>query len=636
VSGIAGILDRAGTDAAHEWLRQATEFMRFRGPDDQQTWWDRYAGFGHAQLRSTDDAECERQPLSLDGRVWIVADVRLDGRADLIRELQSRGRPVSREAPDVELLLHAYHLWGDACLEHLMGDFAFAIWDAREERLFCARDQFGVVPFYYTPLPDGLLFSNTLNCLRLHPDVSPALNDRAVADFLLFNMNMDPATTTFSAIQRLPPASALSWQQGKLRVWRYWQMPEWEGYLRYKRAEDYVEEFRHLFTQAIADRLRVRHLSTHLSGGLDSTSIAATAHRLLVEGGAPFDLRAFTISFQHLISDQEGGHARQVAEAIGIPTEYLVADQYLEAEPPECPPYVPPEPSIDPSTTPDYDLLQRAAAHGRVLLNGLGGDPALMFVPSYWIEWLREGQFRRLLEAQWHYMRLYHRRPPLYFRAGLRHWRRSSERPSLPRWLDLDFAAEFGLQARQEDVTVASRGRIDRRGMSTDPTWANFFAMADPGFSSLPVKVRFPFFDLRLVRFLQAVPPVPWFVRKKLLRDAMQGVLPEPVRTRPKTSLAGDPYQTLARQQGWGPHLIQLAMTAPDLDRYMNRDRLAAALQSLAEADDHTRWLVRTSLALASWLRHRDGRQPGRELAIAGIGAKTPSWQVRNPGVGTR
>ena len=121
--------------------------------------------------------------------------------------------------------------------------------------------------------------------------------------------------------------------------------------------------------------------------------------------------------------------------------------------------------------------------------------------------------------------------------------------------------------------------------MAADPFWSNLFAMADPGFTGLPIKIRFPFFDLRLVRYLQAVPPVPWLVRKHLLREAMREILPEPVRRRPKTSLAGDPRQVLAQRRGSDLHAVSLVRAAPGLDRYVDQDRLVAKLTSLGQID---------------------------------------------------
>ena len=159
--------------------------MSFRGPDAQETWIDGNAGFGHTMLRTTFEAETEQQPLTLDGKVWLTADARIDGRAELIANLEAklRTKPLlsHRSNPngsdsiipnDAELILYAYQAWGEDCVKHLIGDFAFAIWDSREHRLFCTRDHFGVKPFYYAHVGNTFVFSNTLNAVRLHPNVS--------------------------------------------------------------------------------------------------------------------------------------------------------------------------------------------------------------------------------------------------------------------------------------------------------------------------------------------------------------------------------------------------------------------------------------------------------------------------------
>src|SRR6185436_10988016 len=125
---------------------------------------------------------------------------------------------------DLKLLLRAYDRWGDACVDHLLGDFAFVIWNRPSRRLFGARDHFGVKLFYYARFRDSLIFSNTLDCLRVHPEISGRLNDSAIGDFLLFGSKQDPSTTTFEAIRQLPPAHTWSWLAGSDRVRRYWAL----------------------------------------------------------------------------------------------------------------------------------------------------------------------------------------------------------------------------------------------------------------------------------------------------------------------------------------------------------------------------------------------------------------------------
>jgi asparagine synthase (glutamine-hydrolysing) len=208
MSGICGIVNIDGAPVDRQLLQQLTAFMAFRGPDAHDTWMDGSVGFGHTLLRTTFEAEHEHQPLSLDGTVWITADARIDGQAELKKKLEAKGRTNLAPANDAELILHAYHAWGEDCVSHLIGDFAFAIWDGPRKQLFCARDHFGVRPFFYSKIGQVFVFSNTLNCVRQHPVVSDALNDLSIADHLLFEFIQDPTATAFADIQRLAPANS--------------------------------------------------------------------------------------------------------------------------------------------------------------------------------------------------------------------------------------------------------------------------------------------------------------------------------------------------------------------------------------------------------------------------------------------
>src|SRR5690242_2989091 len=130
-------------------LERLTRSLAFRGPDAEGIWCGGAVGLGHTLLRTTRigvsqevrDAERDKQPVTLRGKLWIVADARIDARAELIEKLQAKSGssfPISLSTPDAILILHAYDIWGDACVEHLLGDFSFAIWDTTRHRLFCA------------------------------------------------------------------------------------------------------------------------------------------------------------------------------------------------------------------------------------------------------------------------------------------------------------------------------------------------------------------------------------------------------------------------------------------------------------------------------------------------------------------
>ena len=603
MSGFVGILNGDGPPIDRALLQQMTDLMAPVGPDGRDIWSDGHIGFGSALLRTTWESAKERQPLGLDG-LWIVGDIRLDRREELIDSLGASGRNLENDAPDVELVLQAYRVWGEACLERLSGDFAFGIWDSSEQRLFCARDQFGIVPFYYAEIGNSPIFSNHLNCLRLHPGVSDRLNENAIGDFLLFNMNMDVATTTFADIQKLPPGHALIWSEGQIRIQRYWQLPEAVEYLRYKNPSEYVEQFRELFDRAVADRLRTNSVGSNLSGGMDSTSIAAIAYKLMKAKDSPIDFRAYTIIYKQLITDDEGDYAAQVAEMAGFPIEYLVAEEYIQQTPPEQPDYIYPEPLLIPSQVAEVDITRRVAAYSRVRLAGFGGDPAFYPSPSYWYKLLQSGRVGHFMLDALAYIRSFRRLPRLGLRTQLRRWLgRGRQDIDFPDWFNPDFAERANLKARQQEILTA-RPQRDCYGMAAAPLWSNIFAWSDPGFTGFPVKARFPFFDLHLVLYLLSVPPVPWFESKFLLREAMKGRLPDAVLRRAKTPLRGFAHYNLMQQRGIQPWMVELAAT-PALAGYVNTERLLQRLQNLAELTPVSYNRSYPALQLAYWLRHQ-------------------------------
>jgi asparagine synthase (glutamine-hydrolysing) len=621
MSGIVAILNLDGAPVDRDLLQRMTERMAFRGQDALGTWLEGpsdgrqgYAGLGHALLHTTFEARREKGPCSLDGRVWITADARVDGRADLIRLLRAEGRDPADDAPDPELILHAYHVWGEDCLEHLIGDFCFILWDGPRQRLFCVRDHFGISPFYYAQTGPSLVLSNTLQAVHLHPGVSDELNEQAIGDYLLFRGNQDLTTTTFAHIRRLPPAHTLTWSAsgGEPHVRRYWTLPERDGYLRYPHPEDYVDQFRALFRQAVADRLRTDRASVSLSGGMDSSSVAAVAHQVLTAQGRPFDLHAYTFT-RTLIPHEEGQYAALVAETLGFPIHYLDADARFQTGPSKEPQALSPEPAFTSAWgfCPRFALWSCAAASGRVLLTGYGGDPSLRPSSSYWINLLKRWQLGQMVADIRRYTHTYGQRPPLYMRANLRRWLgHSPYRISYPAWLNPDFAARLALPTRVEQYARQWRDfEDDHSSMAAEPFWSNLLSNRDPGNTLMPLKVRFPFFDLRLVGYLRAVPPVPWFERKRLLREAMRGNLPQAVLQRPKSPLSGIPFAAFIQQQGVPPWMEDLA-TTPELAPYVDGDALLGVIRTPTKVNVLEYGGVLHALALAYWLRHQQ-RKPG-------------------------
>jgi asparagine synthase (glutamine-hydrolysing) len=546
MSGIAGLVrfDGRAVDAA--LLRRMTDSMATRGPDGRHIWVNGSAGFGHALLNSDGRPAGDRQPTSLDGQVWITADARIDGRRDLVRELGAHGaRTTLEDATDAQLILHAYAAWGERAVDHLLGDFAFAIWDDRSRQLFCARDHFGVKPFYYAELTDGIVFSNSLDCVRLHPAVGSALNEIAVGDFLVFGLNRNPGTTTFANIRRLVAGHSLTSDAGGHHTRRYWTVPT-GGRIRYRQQRDYVEHFRDLLRTAVADRLPAGRVDVWMSGGLDSTSITAVARELRSEFGNRA-VHAHTVVYDTLIPNDERRYATDAAHALGVPISFFAADDYVPFAGWDAGDLCMPEPSGNPFLLLRLQQLRQVASHSRVLLCGEGADEALW--RSDLLDLVGCMPWGELAADVARGLASYRVRPAIGLRDRLKKWRRlDARRFRYPTWLNREFVERIDLPQRVQQVTSGEANDVHpiraeaHRRLTTGP-WDFYFESSDPGATGVAVEIRYPFIDVRLVKYLLAIPPVPWFVAKTLLREAMKGVLPDSVRRRRKTPLEADPLR---------------------------------------------------------------------------------------------
>lgn len=580
MSGIVGILHRDGAPINLALMQSLVDFLAYRGPDARESWLETSIGLGHSLLRTTWESSGERQPASLEGRYWIVADARLDCRAELIAKLQRANREVQTNAPDCQLILQTYAAWGTSCIDHLRGDFSFAVWDTEQKQLFCVRDHFGIKPFYYAQLGELFLFSNTLNCIRLHPRVSEELNDDAIGDFLLFGLNYDNATTSFRDIQRLPPAHCLNVSVRGIQSRRYWTPPT-DGRIRYAKPEEYVENFNSLLESAVTDRLPRDDVGILLSGGMDSSSVAAVAKAVSGKSSRAVKMRAYTYVYKSLIPDREGDYARAVGEFLGIPVKFMAMDQAKLFEGCDNADLKWPEPVDNPFLAFISDTYRSISAECRVLLSGEGADNLMDFqMWPYAGDLRRRGEWRQLITdvANYVWVRPF---PWRGIRArALRMVGRDSGRPSYPDWLAPEFSRQANLLDRWKMQTELPKSWVAHpihprgHGSLSLPQWTNMFEEEDPGATGYPMETRYPFLDLRIVTFLLAIPPFPWFFRKTLLRDAMRGRLPERVRSRPKTPLQLDPVT--AKLKLTGADRLKEISWSKDSDRYIECSVLKA------------------------------------------------------------
>ena len=605
MSGFIGILCLDGGPVDRTLLERMTRSMAVRGPDAIEIWCEGSVGLGHAMLRTTRESAKERQPAQLDRRLWIVADARIDARAELISKLKAKSpsaQALSLSTPDAELILHAYDVWGGSCVDHLLGDFSFAVWDTRKKHLFCARDQFGVKPFYYAQSGAFFIFSNSLDCIRMHPAVSSELNDLAIADFLLFDGNQDPNTTTFADIQRLPDAHLLSVEQGAKSIRRYWELSVTTP-IHFSRDEEYIERFRELLDLAVSDRMRTDRAGIMLSGGLDSTTVAASARRISSRNGTPVDLRGYTEVFKHLIPHEEGKYATIAADALQMPIEFLVSDDWKIFQLADRPERQTPEPTHTAWPNITHDLLSLGGSQNRVILTGYGADPALSGrITVHFRELIKRMQVGRALHDAARYFFTEGRLSRLYLKKRWRLLIHSKKNAAgYPPWLNEDFESRWKLRDRFEHINHGNSTVTGFRQEAIDnmlPAWTDLFEAGDPGVTHVPVEIRHPFFDLRLASFLIALPRFPWCSDKELLREAGRGALPEKVRLRRKSTLPGDPLIVLLKrpESAW----VDRFEPIPELEKYVERSRIPKVVD---EKDLWTGWVHLRPLSLNFWLR---------------------------------
>jgi asparagine synthase (glutamine-hydrolysing) len=583
MSGIVGVLNVDGTPLDDRLLPRLTTFLSFRGPDRQRCRLiEAQVGLGHTLLASTDPSGGVEQPFTLDGRTWIVGDVRLDARNDLLAALAAAP---GHDASDIELILRAYTQWGDRCVEHLLGDFTFALWDGSQQQLFCARDHLGVRPFYYAQCDRAFVFSNTLDCVRQHPAVSRELNDSTIADFLLFGVNQDPGATAFRDIRRLAPGHSITRSTTQTRSRCYWTLPIDEP-LFFKSADEYSERFMELLRTSIRERLRTDRVGILMSGGIDSPTLAATALGVLREGSPGFALHAFTSVYDRLIPDEERYYAGLVASHLDIPIHYDVRDDETSLMHWGRIAVHTPEPVDNPAAVAaSNEFLGQAASTARVFLYGEGPDNALQYEWRPFVSHLLSGRRVRVLARSVLLDLAVHRRVPFW--SSIKHkaiagGEQEEWREQFPVWLDNDFAARHECKQRWD--------RSQQERPSPHPIrpaafvgfgrtlWQSWFEDCDLAAGAANIELRHPYLDLRLLRYMLALPAMPWCRDKLILRRSMRASLPGKVLRRRKTALAGCPDLKRVEAAGF-PELVP----SPDLLRYVNPCKVPTAPRTAVE-----------------------------------------------------
>lgn len=614
MSGIAAILSNESSTLNEPLIVDMASMMARQGPRYQQYWYDNKIALAHTLLSTTVESENESQPSTLDRDIWISADARIDAREDLISKIKQYKPRLHSEITDDKLILHAYQIWGDDCLQHMIGDFAFIIWDSKRQKLLCATDQFGVTPLYYAITPKGLCVSNNLNAIRLNPEVGNDLDEVAIADYLLFRINENSHGTFYKHIKHVPAGHCLIHENNATQVKRYWSF-EPRGQLNHSKPSTYIEDFSGLLKLAVADRARTQSVGLHLSGGMDSSSVTALAHELTGQKNALKKITAYTYSASGTLPDLEMPFATEIAQKLNIEHHACPnVDDSLESPYPED--LRSPEPRFSTRNTTNYNLLTHASTHSNVLLTGFGGDPLLRPQALAWNDINSPNKALSMLRHVQHHRALFGKRPSLGLKATSPAQLEDRIRNrNIPDWINDDFATKHNLDERFRTLLMRKiNPNSAQESMTNGGLWRRIFCWNDPGFTHIPIKVAHPFFDTRLLEFSQTLPPFPWLYDKTILRQSMRNYLPDTVIQRPKTPLPGNGLQSILTS-GASPNRYQELLNNKQLLQFIDPIYLQSALKDLNTSNKrHFKSIIRIS-TLSDWL----------------IGAKkTPTWQLIN------
>ena len=549
MSGLVARWHAGGRPVSADAMAGAVSRLLHRGPDAQRVWTAGPVGLAHALLATTPQDAWGIQPYVDDGFA-VVADARLDDRAALRARLPDAGPP----APDAAALLRLYRRGGVDALAGLVGAFAFALWDPVEQRLVAGRDVAGIRPLYYSDTPTGVTVASEVAPILQFDDVSDAIDETSVADYLA-GICLDPSATFYQAVRVLPPGHVLVAGPSGVRV-RQVDAYEVGAELSLPSNEAYAEAFREVFDAAVRDRLQATGpVAAFLSGGLDSSAIAAIAHDA-VHGRRPRGIRApseaipnpsadgslFTIStvFDRFPQVDERPFIHDVLRACPLPSRFLRGD---DARPVGClpdlvaaqgAPFTAPNASV---SWAQYAAVQEGGS--RIVLDGHGGDE----VVSHGIGRLTDLARERRLGALLRECRGLSAIDGQHGALGL--WARYVHRfvvdPALGRWPGMQLAARrihelIGGEKGDGSAFVAHRdlvhpdlarrvdlpGRVrewharrpppgaaesDRhRFVVESPLMARSLAILDHFASAHGVEARYPFWDRRVVELCLSLP----------------------------------------------------------------------------------------------------------------------------------
>ena len=480
-----------------------------------------------------------------EATLHIAADIQLHARSELQSSLgisQAEASSMSDEA----LVLRAFQRWGMECADRIVGDGVFALWDAAEQRLVCWRDAAGVRPFYYHHAPGRrLVFSSDLQSIAAHPDVPSTLDLPYTRSFLETELFQHPTHTLIHGVRKLPPAHVLVFDRNGLRIQRYWEPSSVAERANVDDGES-VEELRALLRQSISARLPSAGdgVGAHLSGGLDSSSVALMT-RAMLDG---YDLNVFSWSPPREAVSAVNMDERDLVEAAA--ESAAVHLHYTRLLPTDIVDVAYRDVALRPRATLNFEVAtSRYAVDAgvRTIFSGWGGDEVIAFNGrGYFADLARRGRLATVqrelrlrsrihggtLRGAWKNRVLWPLLPDRALRRG------SQEPTPLPAELRPEFAHVLATVEPLENIYPRERPGVHRMQaalLQFGHLNYRMEAWAAHG-AALGLTYKFPLLDRRIMEFALSLPGWMFFRdgwKRWLYRTAMEGILPDFVRWNP-------------------------------------------------------------------------------------------------------
>ncbi len=520
-------------------LSAMTQTMACRGPDASGEWVDSHIGLGHCRL-GVIDLPGGAQPMTVEeeGRTILVTSYsgEIYNYRELRTELSGLGHRF-RTNSDTEVALRAYLQWGESFTQHLIGMFALALWDPREEELFLVRDPMGIKPLYYYPTADGVLFGSEPKAILTHPQVSAIVDADGLAELLTYTKT--PGHAVYRGMRELRPGHTLRVRRGSLTERRYWSL---EAYEHRESLDETIEHVRGLLDDIVSRQLITDvPLCALLSGGLDSSIITALAAEKLTEQRLG-PIQSFTVDYvghaenfraEEFISTPDGPYAHAVAKHVASDHRDVVLDtsQLMDPAVREAVLNARDLPLGSPSHDTSLYLLFRAVRErATVALSGESADE--LFGGYFWFHddaaikadtfpWLAVGlasESKQITHTQLV-------KPALLAELKLAAYERDRYHEALAEVPRL--RGEGSLERRMREISYLHLTRFAQ----------NLLDRKDRISMAVGLEVRVPYCDPRLVQY---VFNVPWAMKaydgreKSLLRGAGRGLLPDSVAQRAK------------------------------------------------------------------------------------------------------